>query len=264
MALSNPNRFYVYLHKRKDTGEVFYVGKGQGARHSAKAARNSAWASVVEKAGGFESEIIKSNLSNATALILEAELISKYCDLTNKRKSQTETLEMSFDLFNEWFYYDETSPSCLRRKKVLPNSGRQSIGSPAGSCTKTWTVRLHGKLYLGSRIVYLLTNGSIDKNFIIDHIDTNRKNNNKNNLQQISASENARLKKCKDINFACLGYAQQGTQSRYVVQWTDLSGKRMRKYFCISKNQDKETAFSLAKIYRDNLIFQKLILMREV
>ena len=31
---------YVYIHKRKDTNEIFYVGKGTGNRLNQKTSRN--------------------------------------------------------------------------------------------------------------------------------------------------------------------------------------------------------------------------------
>ena len=43
--------FYVYLHKKKTNGEVFYIGKGRGARAWHKHSRNKFWKSVVEKHG---------------------------------------------------------------------------------------------------------------------------------------------------------------------------------------------------------------------
>lgn len=43
--------FYVYLHKKKTTGEVFYVGKGSGRRANVSSHRSSFWRSVVAKHG---------------------------------------------------------------------------------------------------------------------------------------------------------------------------------------------------------------------
>lgn len=34
--MSEKKNYYVYLHRRKDNNEIFYVGKGQGSRHLAK------------------------------------------------------------------------------------------------------------------------------------------------------------------------------------------------------------------------------------
>jgi hypothetical protein len=44
-------QFYTYFHRRNDTGEVFYVGKGRGARFKSAAGRNQHWRNVVVKHG---------------------------------------------------------------------------------------------------------------------------------------------------------------------------------------------------------------------
>jgi hypothetical protein len=43
--------FYSYLHRRNDTGEVFYVGKGSGRRADSRSDRNRHWRAVDRKHG---------------------------------------------------------------------------------------------------------------------------------------------------------------------------------------------------------------------
>lgn len=43
--------FYVYVHTRTDTGQVFYVGKGRDGRAYSNHGRNDYWKRVVEKHG---------------------------------------------------------------------------------------------------------------------------------------------------------------------------------------------------------------------
>ena len=61
---------YVYVHKRLDTGQLFYVGKGSGNRATSKKDRNPHWQNIVAKAG-YESIIIASGLSHKQALNAE-------------------------------------------------------------------------------------------------------------------------------------------------------------------------------------------------
>lgn len=44
-------KFYIYLHRRADTGEVFYIGKGSGRRAWATQYRTDYWRRVKDKYG---------------------------------------------------------------------------------------------------------------------------------------------------------------------------------------------------------------------
>ena len=70
--------FYVYLHTRNDTGEIFYVGKGKKSRASSKRGRNDYWNNIVTKAGGFTSKLIAIKLSELEAFLLEKKLIKQF------------------------------------------------------------------------------------------------------------------------------------------------------------------------------------------
>jgi hypothetical protein len=70
--------FLVYQHLRKDTGAIFYVGKGTPKRAVSSVGRNKHWKSIVKKSDGFSVEIVFNNLSEDDAFRLEAELILAY------------------------------------------------------------------------------------------------------------------------------------------------------------------------------------------
>lgn len=80
------NRFYVYIHRRRDSNEVFYVGKGTGGRSSRSWGRNRRWQAIANK-HGFDCEIVEQGLFESDALDLEVELIKFYkecgCKLVN-------------------------------------------------------------------------------------------------------------------------------------------------------------------------------------
>lgn len=73
---------YIYLHRRNDTGEVFYVGKGSGNRAYRKDERNPHWHNVVNKAG-FTVEIIAKGLTDAEAYWAEPLLIEAHGGVEN-------------------------------------------------------------------------------------------------------------------------------------------------------------------------------------
>ena len=79
--------FYVYVHARKDTGSIFYVGKGRNGRAWYKHGRNEYWNRVVKK-HGFTVTIIRDGMTERDALDLEIDMISRIgrdnlCNLTD-------------------------------------------------------------------------------------------------------------------------------------------------------------------------------------
>ena len=76
---------YVYIHKRLDTGQPFYVGKGSGNRATSKKDRNKHWRNVVNKVG-YQAIIVQDGLSHQQALNAEKFAIAalrKTCKLVN-------------------------------------------------------------------------------------------------------------------------------------------------------------------------------------
>ena len=69
--------YYVYQHRRLDTNEIFYVGKGKDLRKDSFKNRNKHWRHISESAG-FVSEILISNIEEEFALLIEQEVICKY------------------------------------------------------------------------------------------------------------------------------------------------------------------------------------------
>ena len=78
---------YIYLHRRNDTGEVFYVGKGSGKRAWKKSDRNPHWHNVVNKAG-YTVEIIAKGLTDEEAFWVEPLLIEAHGGVQNLTNMQ--------------------------------------------------------------------------------------------------------------------------------------------------------------------------------
>ena len=78
------NSYYVYIHIRKDSGKVFYVGKGKGRRAFWKSQRNKHWQFVANKSG-YDVYFIEQNLNEQEAFNLEKTTIAYYgkSNLTN-------------------------------------------------------------------------------------------------------------------------------------------------------------------------------------
>jgi len=68
--------YYVYVHIRPDTKEIFYVGKGKKYRCNSKSRRNAYWENVVSKNFGiFIVEKLADNILESLAFELEIEFI---------------------------------------------------------------------------------------------------------------------------------------------------------------------------------------------
>lgn len=72
--------FYAYLHRRVDTNEVFYIGKGFGKRAESPD-RGKWWKAVVAKAGGRTVQILAHWPTEAEAFEHERFLIACFRDL---------------------------------------------------------------------------------------------------------------------------------------------------------------------------------------
>lgn len=73
--MKNQNNFYVYVHKRNDTNQIFYVGKGRWGRAYQKRYRNKEWNKIANSVG-FTNEFAQKNMSEEEAFKLEKELIA--------------------------------------------------------------------------------------------------------------------------------------------------------------------------------------------
>jgi hypothetical protein len=68
----------VYLHRRKDSNEIFYIGIGKDRyRIGRKANRNKYWHNIVNKYG-YTKEVLMSDLTWGEAITEEIKLIKKY------------------------------------------------------------------------------------------------------------------------------------------------------------------------------------------
>jgi len=70
-------KYYVYEHKKLDTLEVFYVGKGCKNRYKSKRSRNYKW-KAIEQIHGVLPIIVKYFETEKEALNFEVDLINKY------------------------------------------------------------------------------------------------------------------------------------------------------------------------------------------
>lgn len=166
--------------------------------------------------------------------------------------------------FNKYFYYDETSPSCLRWK--VERRGGKGVGrvlcSPgdvAGSVEKAgyFVVGINYKVYKVHRIIWQLVNGPISPSFQIDHIDRNKKNNSIQNLRCVENAINSRNRTINPRNTSGHNGVMLANLRGYLywrASWHCVKlGRRVSKSFRIL-TYGYQTAFDLAVSYREKMI----------
>lgn len=79
-------KYYVYIHKKADTKEIFYVGISGSTKYTrgySSNQRNNLWNKIVKK-HGYIVDIIHDDISKIEAIKIECELIKRYGKIINK------------------------------------------------------------------------------------------------------------------------------------------------------------------------------------
>lgn len=169
--------------------------------------------------------------------------------------------------WSEHFYYDETSPSCLRwNRNVIVGRGRvmyyKDDACLARDPNDYWITSIDEVQYKIHRIVWILNNGSIEDDLYIDHFDRNRSNNKISNLRVVTQSTNNRNSSKRSHNTTGVTgitkYVHSQTNTNYYKSKVTYNKKQFAKLFNIDKLGNNK-AFSLAVNWRrDKLIELKL------
>lgn len=249
------NNKVVYLHKDSD-GVVRYVGSGTNHRANttqAKSGRGKPYEYFVETNGKLRVEIVASDLDKNEAEDLERQLYDVHRSTILNCNRPTSVKPMTKEMFEEYVYYDETSPSCLRWKV----GGRKiKVDLEAGGLngmTGYYSVMINGKRYRSHRIIALLHNLNI-KNKVVDHIDRDRSNNKISNLRVVSQQENCNNSSLSSNNTSGVqGVHFEEKLSRWVTTWYENKKQKVKR-FPVSKYESSEVAFQAAVIYRQQMI----------
>jgi len=164
--------------------------------------------------------------------------------------------------WHDWFYYDETSPSCLRwqvsvftgeyYKRVLVNKGDPVVSQ---SSHGYYNVKLKSKTYLVHRIIYEMFNKDMWEGYVIDHINRDKTDNKIENIRAVKAENNARNRsKHPNNSTGTTGvYFRNSRFPAYIAFWYDTDKRMRQKSFSVIK-YGKDEAMRLAIECRQNQI----------
>jgi len=173
--------------------------------------------------------------------------------------------------WDDYWYYDETSPSCLRWKVDRYKGRALSIlfirkGDVAGSLDKStgyWKVNLKCVGIKVHQIVWFLHHGKMPDGMIVDHEDRNPANNRIGNMRAVTkATNNRNVNKSKANTSGVCGvsytkltnsHGSKSVNEYWKAEWMRLDGIKVGKIFSITKLGNDE-AFRLACEYRAKMI----------
>lgn len=167
----------------------------------------------------------------------------------------------------KYFYYDETSKTCLRWKvdRYSNKKKNKSAGDEAGCAVKTvdgnksqYRVSLNSKGIGVHRIIWILFNGEIPDKMVVDHLNGDPYDNKINNLKLKTIKHNSQNKKLHTKNITGVaGVTLFKTRKYEYVQSTVIvNGVTTRKFYSILK-LGYDLALKKAIEWRENEI-QKL------
>lgn len=135
--------------------------------------------------------------------------------------------------FNKLFYYDESSPSCLRWK--VGRSFNINPGDPAGTLNNRgyWVVETGGKGYPVNRMVLHILDGfDLSSPLEVDHGDRVRSNNKRSNLTAMPKSDNLQNKGVyKSSKTGVSGVTWKKQAGKWLVQLTGNGRREHVGYF---------------------------------
>ncbi len=249
------NNKCVYLHKDSE-GIVRYVGSGtieRAFKRYASSNRGKPYMEYVLNFGKLSVEIIAKDLSKVEAEDLERQLYDLHEDtILNCKKPSSEKI-LTREMFEDFLYYDETSPSCLRWKVDIYQTTKANTQA-GGVHTKTgyFLICLHGIRYWTHRIIMVL-NGIDVNGLVVDHIDGNKSNNKIKNLRAVSNQVNNQFNKLNCRNKSGVTGVSLSNNGYWVASW-HVDGVHFRKHFPIANYATSNDAKLAAISFRDEMV----------
>lgn len=166
--------------------------------------------------------------------------------------TKAQTLDYDSINWHEHFYYDETSPSCLRWNRDGANR-KVKRDEPAGYMpTRYYDVKI-GKVHYQVHRIIVCLHGNKVNGLVVDHIDGDRNNMKITNLAVKTQHENCYNNAIRSDNKTGVTGVTLKDGTNYCAIWIDSDGKSRSKTFSFNV-YGKDGAFELACEYRKNKI----------
>ena len=146
------------------------------------------------------------------------------------------------------FYYDETSPTCLKWKHTRRNPKFNNVtvlkDTNAGCLRffkdgkpKNSAVNISSRSYYIQRIIFEMQNCcTIPEGYVIDHIDGNPHNNRISNLRMVTYQGNAHnVRKTTRNTSGITGVSYCSIRKRWRAIWRDIENKQTSRSFAVDK-----------------------------
>ena len=158
---------------------------------------------------------------------------------------------MTFN-WKDYYYYDETSPSCLRFKVCRGNRKANAVAGSMYSGSRYYRIKSRNGQSLVHRIIWILFNGNIPEGMVIDRVDGDTFNNRIGNLRCVTLSLNSRNQVKSKLNKSGVTgvYYEGGRNPRWRAEWLEQDGRSKTKSFSVNKYGYDE-AFQRACLYRE-------------
>lgn len=155
--------------------------------------------------------------------------------------------------WGDYFYYDESSPSCLRWKvdrqrglssDLLAKAGDAAGGLPGNSY---YRVKLDGVKYMVHQIIWEMANGPIPDGYEIDHENGDKSCNRIGNLRCVTKAVNQHNRKKPVTNTSGVtgvSLTTKRSKDYWRASWRE-DGKLRNKCYSVEEHGNEE-AFKLA------------------
>jgi len=133
----------IYQHRRKDTNEIFYIGRGKTLKRAfSRADRNVHWHNIVNKVGYFI-DILYEDLSWEDSGIIEIELIKSLGRQNIGTGSLVNLTDGGEGMIN--FIFSNESKNKMRLSAKGNNSGSGNKGKKYPPCSKETRLKISEK-----------------------------------------------------------------------------------------------------------------------